>query len=329
MMCGKNGVGCTDKEFVAGCNRFGLDNPVPTIMRRLAHYGNEESVEKIIERMAKQYNDAKFLDADKFGSVLPDKTQAKNLDGPPLKAERVDNAKDFFETQIMKRSGKKVSGVSDIRMLDKLENAKKFESPATVVLARNTTIKIKDIPKNTTLRGRVTMPEKQTNVEYGMTDNRQIVVPSFGTVGALFARHLDILSRLKRRIYLLQQAFENQQDDEKSKELIDQILKTLAKGMNFLNFDDVHSSIASVSIKQGVTTSKTSGSLVTEKFYDDPTLVKDEQKLNEEKAKQRRLNDSLELKSIEMMMPSSTTSNAGETKNSEAKKSINPIGVEN
>lgn len=53
MMCGKNGVGCTDKEFVAGCNRFGLDNPVPTIMRRLAHYGNEESVEKVIERMAK------------------------------------------------------------------------------------------------------------------------------------------------------------------------------------------------------------------------------------------------------------------------------------
>jgi hypothetical protein len=45
-------------------------------------------------------------------------------------------------------------------MLDKLDNAKKFASPATVVLARNTTIKIKDIPKNTTLRGKAIQPEK-------------------------------------------------------------------------------------------------------------------------------------------------------------------------
>ena len=37
----------------------------------------------------------------------------------------------------------------------------------------------------------------------------------------------------------------------------------------------------------------------------------------------------MELKSIEMMIQSSTTSNVGETKNSEARKSINPIGVEN
>ncbi len=95
-------------------------------------------------------------------------------------------------------------------MLDKLDNAKKFASPATVILARNTTIKIKDIPKNTTLRGKVVQTEKQTNVEYGMRDDKQIVVPSFGTTGALFARHFDILSRLKRRIYLLSQAFESQ-----------------------------------------------------------------------------------------------------------------------
>jgi len=47
-----------------------------------------------------------------------------------------------------------VSAVHNINMLDKLDNAKKFESPANVVLARNITLKIKDIPKNTTLRGK-------------------------------------------------------------------------------------------------------------------------------------------------------------------------------
>ncbi len=77
MMCGKNGFDCTDVEFLAGCNRFGLDNPVPIITRRMAHYGNEENVEKIVERLAKMYNDPNFLDADKFGSVLPDKTMAR------------------------------------------------------------------------------------------------------------------------------------------------------------------------------------------------------------------------------------------------------------
>ena len=29
------------KEFMAGCQRFALDNPVPTITARLAWYGND------------------------------------------------------------------------------------------------------------------------------------------------------------------------------------------------------------------------------------------------------------------------------------------------
>lgn len=64
-------------------------------------------------------------------------------------------------------------------------------------------MKIKDIPKNTTLRGRTLEQERSTNLESGLKDEKQIVVPSFGTVGALFARHFDILRNLKRRISLL------------------------------------------------------------------------------------------------------------------------------
>ena len=73
----------------------------------------------------------------------------------------------MHETQKIKRAGKKVSGVSNINMLDRLENAKKFESPANVVLARNVTVKIKDIPKNTTMRGRAQELDRETNVEIG------------------------------------------------------------------------------------------------------------------------------------------------------------------
>ena len=63
-------------------------------------------------------------------------------------------------------------------------------------------------------------------------------MPSFGTTGALFARHFDILRNLKRRIVLLKQAFETQQDEERTWDQVGLILKTLEKGCHFLNFDE-------------------------------------------------------------------------------------------
>jgi hypothetical protein len=39
-------------EFLAGCNRFALDNPTPTINVRLAFYGNEEKIEEILKRFS-------------------------------------------------------------------------------------------------------------------------------------------------------------------------------------------------------------------------------------------------------------------------------------
>ena len=73
--------------------------------------------------------------------------------------------RDMGETAIMKRTGKKVSGVHDIKMLERLDNAKRFESPAAVVLARGVAIKIKDIPKNTTLKGKAVGQDRLTNFE--------------------------------------------------------------------------------------------------------------------------------------------------------------------
>ena len=58
-------------------------------------------------------------------------------------------------------------------MLDRLDNAKKFESPAHVILARGiANIKIKDIAKNTTLRGKVADFERDTNVVHGIRSEK-------------------------------------------------------------------------------------------------------------------------------------------------------------
>ena len=53
-----------------------------------------------------------------------------------------------------------------------------------------------------------TKMDKMTNIEFGINGDKQILVPSFGTTGALFSRHFDILRNLKRRVILLQQSYE-------------------------------------------------------------------------------------------------------------------------
>ena len=140
------------------------------------------------------------------------------------------------ETKLDKRTAKRVSGVHDIKMLDRVDAAKKFESPAEVILARGVAIKIKDIPKQTTLKGRALAPERMTNYEVDPKHGTQLVVPSFGTAGALFARHFDILSTVKRRVYLLRQAYESQQDSERTWEQVAEIVRVLDKAILFLSF---------------------------------------------------------------------------------------------
>jgi hypothetical protein len=40
-MCGENTADVNEIEFIAGCNRFGVDNPMPVVTKRLALFGNE------------------------------------------------------------------------------------------------------------------------------------------------------------------------------------------------------------------------------------------------------------------------------------------------
>jgi len=71
-----------------------------------------------------------------------------------------------------------------------------------------------------------------------MTGNKQIVVPSFSTTGALFARHFDVLKNLKRRLLLLQIAYQQQQDEKRTWDQVQEIIKVLNEGLRFLAFDE-------------------------------------------------------------------------------------------
>tara|TARA_B110000285_G_C15133375_1_gene625181 strand:+ start:3072 stop:3590 length:519 start_codon:yes stop_codon:yes gene_type:complete len=54
LVCGKNGNKVSVPEFLAGCNRFGVDNPCPIITKRISLYGNnvdsfEEDFKRLVE----------------------------------------------------------------------------------------------------------------------------------------------------------------------------------------------------------------------------------------------------------------------------------------
>ncbi len=50
LVCGDNGFEINTQEFIAACNRFGLDNPAPIVTKRVGLYGNDEDFEEILKR---------------------------------------------------------------------------------------------------------------------------------------------------------------------------------------------------------------------------------------------------------------------------------------
>ena len=67
-MCGSNNDSVNEVEFGTGCNRFGVDNPIPTITKRLSLYGNTEDVESIFKQVSVkiQQNLANQTDLDLY-----------------------------------------------------------------------------------------------------------------------------------------------------------------------------------------------------------------------------------------------------------------------
>jgi hypothetical protein len=60
-MCGTNQADLNEFEFLAGCNRFALDNPTPTITRRMAFYGNVEEVSKGLDSIVAKIGENPYL----------------------------------------------------------------------------------------------------------------------------------------------------------------------------------------------------------------------------------------------------------------------------
>ena len=56
LVCKENNFSTNLVEFLSGCNRYGLDNPAPTIHKRVNLYGNEDDFEDIIKKELEHAN---------------------------------------------------------------------------------------------------------------------------------------------------------------------------------------------------------------------------------------------------------------------------------
>ena len=74
----------------------------------------------------------------------------------------------------------------------------------------------------------------QANEVSVTADERQIVVPSMGTIADIFLSHQSTLYKLKRQIELLKQAANMQRDHEVAWNHVDEILVTLKNSLDYL-----------------------------------------------------------------------------------------------
>lgn len=68
-MCGTNGEDINDFEFMAGCNRFAIDNPLPTVTKRIAYYGNHDDIAKQLDTFAAKLQDPAIIEVGQYTSV--------------------------------------------------------------------------------------------------------------------------------------------------------------------------------------------------------------------------------------------------------------------
>ena len=55
LVCGENSGKISMSEFLAGCNRFGIDNPCPIMSKRLSTYGNTEEALRDFQKNAEKF----------------------------------------------------------------------------------------------------------------------------------------------------------------------------------------------------------------------------------------------------------------------------------
>jgi hypothetical protein len=55
IMCGNNDRMITSEQFLAGCQRHGIDSPCPTLIKKMSAFGNESEMEDNFKRLLNKF----------------------------------------------------------------------------------------------------------------------------------------------------------------------------------------------------------------------------------------------------------------------------------
>jgi hypothetical protein len=259
-MTGMNNHIVNELQFSAGCSRYGVENPHPTVRRRIALYGNTADVESLMKEVAQQ-------------APLNLPMYASNA---LVRKHHDISVRDLMETMEIAPKLAKRAAVADIRLLShSIENL--TPSNPEAMLCKGVKIRLKDLEEDDQgYRG-----AQLTNYEVGMQQEKSIVVPSFGTTSVLFTRHLQTLRQLRRRVDLLKQAYYSQMDRDKCWREIDTIIDVMDDAVKYLGTEQVNQ-LSQMPQQTG------SNDLV----YDDTNIENDEQAL------QARRRQTIELENL-------------------------------
>ena len=108
LVCGTNGGKINKTEFLAACNRYGIDNPCPIITKRLSYYGNSEELTKEFKNLAEKHTNL---------GIDPDCYASADLKGPSYDPGNQNKGYHNFKETTALSPVKKLAGITNFLMI--------------------------------------------------------------------------------------------------------------------------------------------------------------------------------------------------------------------
>ncbi|CAI2376513.1 unnamed protein product [Moneuplotes crassus] len=201
-----NSFDISNKTFLKGCSRFGVDSPYPIISKKIFMYsGGINSLVEVIEEDTKTPIERQPTNAIGASKVVAKQKSDKSNIVVGLQNMKMLDSKRPLSKGVKQGPKSKTSsiqfGYASGSQKDSSNSVLAIQNPGGV-------------------------PNK----------NIKVVVPSFGTCSALFSQHFSILRELKKKIEKYKNMFAEQKDEENSWNCLENVMKVLDTALAFLNF---------------------------------------------------------------------------------------------
>eukprot|EP00347_Sterkiella_histriomuscorum_P022955 403336507 len=220
---GKNTFEITSKDFLEAAFRNGIDNPYPTIQKRINIYGNDIDLEMLLQELTTSEGSlTQFQNLhmnSNFGSATS--TQGGN------------------RSVMNKRAGKDQAGLSF--GMNNAGNQSRTNADLRQVNGNKSTASGFGLNKDANIFNQKSAFDNNNNRGSPLKGGKQaletkLVIPSFNASTALFAQHFSILRELKKNIEDLKKKKEASETLKEQNAVMDKIINHLDSACQFLNF---------------------------------------------------------------------------------------------